>query len=168
VRDEHRRTLIGVLLVFDALALLTVAVLVLRGFEAGRTVVVPSTAGTSTAGVATTTDDALTFRLPSGNISCVLSTDGATCTIGELTSTTTPEPGCTGSVGHVVVLDGTGVTTPCTTDAAKVATDALVMEYGSSRTVGDYTCSSAPTGVTCTRGDGAGFRLSRTALAVLP
>ncbi|MBU4213340.1 MAG: hypothetical protein KJ548_09650 [Actinobacteria bacterium] len=168
MQDQRRRTVIVVLAVFDALALLTIAFLVLRGFEAGRTVAVPPSATGSASSTPTATDAPVTFALPSGNISCTLAADGATCTIGDIAFTATPAAGCTGSAGHVVLLDRTGVTTPCTTGTATVAADALVMAYGTSRTVGDYTCASATTGVTCTRGDGAGFRLSRTALTVLP
>ena len=40
--------------------------------------------------------------------------------------------------------------------------------YGSTSTVGRYTCTSATNGVTCTDPNGVGFRLAREALTVLP
>ena len=151
----------------DALLVLTV-VLLLVSPTSGALTAVPPTSSAS-AGATGSSGAPASFRLPSGNISCDLSTQGATCTIGDFTYTPTNSSRCTGGVGHVVVIDAAGVTTPCQQGPAPtVSARASVLGYGTSRTVGDYTCISAQSGVQCTRADGAGFRLSRSALVVLP
>lgn len=110
------------------------------------------------------------FRLPSDNIACTMTADSVTCTIVSATFTPPPVQGCTGSVGHTVVLDGTGVSVPCVAGPAPTPAGSSVpmLFYGSTSTVGRYTCTSATDGVTCTDPKGVGFRLAREALTVLP
>lgn len=110
------------------------------------------------------------FRLPSGNIACTLTADSATCTIASATFTVPAVAGCTGTVGHTVVLDAKGVSTPCETGAPPGAagSDVPTLPYGSSSTLGGRTCTSATDGVTCIDGRGVGFRLARESLTLLP
>lgn len=170
MRAEQRRRLLVVLAVVDVIALMTVAVLVLRRVEATRPVVLPApTSASATAPSASgTAGEVLRFALPSRNITCALSSAGATCVISQIDAAPTPTPTCTGSVGHQAVLDATGLHTPCTTGSPTPDPDGLVLPYGASQTVGDYTCTSATTGVTCTSKGGAGFRLARSGLTALP
>lgn len=131
-----------------------------------------STAATTPAPVdgASTGAQESVFELPSGNIACRMTTDGVTCTIRSRTFTPPPVPGCTQGNGRVVVLDAHGLAVPCEKDAVPnlQGPGTPVLEYGRRQAVGDYTCESATTGVTCTRTDGHGFRLARAELVELP
>jgi hypothetical protein len=151
-------------------ALLVAAVAYLTGGGA------PSAAptGSGTAG-ATTPAPAVTgassFSLPSGNIACAMTTDGVTCTIASITYSPPPAPqGCTGATGHVVTLDAHAVTFPCVDGPPPSVADTgvRVLEYGSSATVGEFTCKSAKDGVTCSNGSGTGFRLARGSWTNIP
>jgi hypothetical protein len=73
-------------------------------------------------------------------------------------------------VGHTVVLDATGVSVPCVQGAPpRVAgQDVAMLFYGSTSSVGTYTCTSATNGVTCVSARGVGFRLARESLTTLP
>lgn len=110
------------------------------------------------------------FRLPSGNIACEMTEQGVTCTIASATFTAAPAEGCTGTVGHTVVLDANGVSEPCVDGPAPsvAGADVPVLPYGATSTLGEYTCTSATDGVTCTDANGVGFRLARASLTRLP
>ena len=110
------------------------------------------------------------FRLPSGNIACTLTEGSATCTIASATFTVPAVAGCTGTVGHTVVLDAKGVTTPCEPGPAPgvAGADVPTLPYGSSSSLAGRTCTSATDGVTCTDAAGTGFRLARESLTLLP
>jgi hypothetical protein len=110
------------------------------------------------------------FRLPSGNIACDMTADRVTCTIASVTFTPPPVAGCTGTVGHTVVLDATGVSVPCVQGAPpRVAgQDVPMLFYGSTSSVGTYTCTSGTNGVSCVSARGVGFRLARESLTTLP
>jgi len=109
------------------------------------------------------------FASPSGNIECDMSRSGVTCTIASITFTPPAAAGCTGALGHVVALDSSGVHLPCPEGPAPTVAGADVPElvYGSSSTVGAFTCTSATNGVTCTDESGVGFRLARSAFTEL-
>jgi hypothetical protein len=105
-----------------------------------------------------------TFALPSGNIACDLTADRARCTIAEIEAEPEGAEGCEGTIGQVVQVDPQGASAPCVSGAlpGPAAPGTPVLEYGDSTTVGDYTCESATSGVTCTHEpSGAGFRLAR-------
>jgi hypothetical protein len=105
-----------------------------------------------------------TFALPSGNIACVMSDDGATCTIASIAFTPPADASCTGTIGHVFVVNATGLSIPCVDGPAPAAApaDTPVLEYGKVSSVGGYTCESAKTGVTCRNDEtGQGFALAR-------
>jgi hypothetical protein len=97
--------------------------------------------------------------------------EAVTCTIASITFTP-PEPpeACDGVLGHTVVLDADGVDVPCLDPPAPAVAgdDVATLFYGAESTVGPYTCRSATNGVTCTDASGAGFRLQRAALELLP
>jgi hypothetical protein len=115
--------------------------------------------------------DAATFASPSGNISCTMSADGVTCTIAHITFAPPVVEGCTGSTGHLVVLNTDGVTVPCVegADPAVASADVTVLDYGRAEQVGPYTCTSATNGVTCVvEESGVGFRVATAELATLP
>lgn len=108
--------------------------------------------------------DAVVFALPSGNIACELSAQGATCTIANSTATPPVDDTCPGVLGLVLTVDENGAATPCVEGAAPGAAAAgtPVLEYGQSETVGDYTCTSSATGVSCQNdASSAGFKLAR-------
>ncbi|HEY0189425.1 MAG TPA: hypothetical protein VGC67_18225 [Cellulomonas sp.] len=134
-----------------------------------------STDGGSTAaatpGTTATSTDAQTFASPSGNITCTMSGDGVTCSIAHVTYTPPTVDGCTGSTGHVIVLNtDDGVSTPCVdgADPSVASADVTVLEYGRSQQVGPYTCTSATNGMSCVVDDtGTGFRVATAELALL-
>ena len=109
-------------------------------------------------------DGPATFALPSGNIACEITDAAATCTVAESDAEATPAEGCAGTIGPVVSVAPEGASAPCVSGAlpGPAAPGTPVLEYGSSSTVGDYTCTSSTSGVTCTHEpSGAGFRLAR-------
>lgn len=104
------------------------------------------------------------------NIACTMSDDGVTCTIADKTFVPPGAEACTGTIGHVVVAGAEGVDTPCVDGPApaKAAPDVPVLEYGSTSTVGGWTCTSATNGVTCVEdATGTGFRLARAELVAI-
>jgi hypothetical protein len=105
------------------------------------------------------------FRLPSGNISCVLTVDRATCSIASVTYEPPPVEGCTRRTGHVIVLSRNGVAFACERGRVPKVVEAgagvQTLSYGGSVTVGDFTCTSATNGATCVDGTGRGFRIAR-------
>ncbi len=109
------------------------------------------------------------FASPSRNITCQITSAGASCGIAELNQQPAPVEGCDGTTGYVVALDGEGqVSLPCvpTAEQPKKAGGGMdVLEYGDSITEGDYTCSSADTGMSCTYDpSGRGFSLARAGI----
>lgn len=134
----------------------------------------PSPGGASTRAAAgpspSASAAAASFQLPSGNISCTVSDEGATCTIASFTYSPPAVAGCTGQTGHLVVLSDEGVQTPCVEGATPQVTGTLEqLAYGSSVTRGDYCCTSGTDGATCVQvSTGTGFRLASRALTLLP
>jgi len=129
--------------------------------------VVPSSAPS-----ASTSPQALeSFALPSGNIACTMSESGARCTIASITFTPPTDPACTGTLGHVFEVGADGVRIPCVDGPAPgvAAAGTPQLEYGTSSTVGGYTCSSSTNGVRCVEdATGRGFELARSKYAELP
>ncbi|WP_263730155.1 hypothetical protein [Cellulomonas sp. SG140] len=173
--DQNR--LIRILVAVDAVLVgaLVIALVVTgvnRAARTGSAATTGSSVGgsTSPAPSASASSGPAHFRLPSGNIACTLTADSATCTIANATFTVPPVAGCTGTVGHTVVLDANGVATPCETGPAPrpAGEDVPALPYGSSSTLGGRTCTSATDGVTCTDARGVGFRLARESLTLLP
>ena len=145
----------------------------------------PSTAGSSSPGASapgavvpssspsgTSASKALaSFALPSGNIACTMSTAGAKCTIASITFTPPTDATCTGTIGHVFEVGTDGVRIPCVDGPAPTVAAAGTpqLEYGTSSTVGGYTCTSSTNGVRCVEdATGRGFELARGKYTELP
>lgn len=111
----------------------------------------------------------LFFTSPSGNISCLLGEESAgfgavICLIKEKEFPDNPRPGsCSESLswaGAFVTLGSAGAGQGICTGDSPVPPHSSVLPYGSALEHGDYRCSSAETGVTCT-GPNGGFTLNR-------
>jgi hypothetical protein len=129
-----------------------------------------SSAPADTATTAATSEGERRFASPTGNIACDLTGDGVTCTIANTSVEPPAIEGCTGAgTGHVITLNADGVDTPCTDQVPGAAGgDVDVLQYGSSETVGDYTCTSGSNGMTCVDGGGVGFRIATAERVLLP
>ena len=172
-----------VFLVVDVLLLLAVAVALAAYLSGGGDSPNPPTAGASAgaSGGATSSPtpsdgdetDAPgpgAFALPSGNISCRISDDAATCTLAESDVEPVSEEGCAGVVGPILTVTAEGASTPCVQGAlpGAAAPGTPVLEYGESTTVGDFTCTSSTSGVTCRHDPTeAGFTLARAGHEIL-
>lgn len=123
-----------------------------------------------TAGPMTAADNGeLFFTTPSGNISCLMGEESAgfgavICLIKEKEFPDNPRPGsCSESMswaGAFVTLGSAGAAQGICTGDSPVPPHSSVLPYGSALVHGDYRCSSAETGVTCT-GPNGGFILNR-------
>lgn len=165
-------------IVFDVLLVVAVVVLGFSMASGGddEPTAAPTSASSGASSAPAATDDAQapaspdapaegTKRVasPTGNITCDLSPEGASCTIAALAAEPAADPACEGTVGYVVVLDPSGVSTPCEENRpAKAAADVPVLEYGSAETVNNFECASSESGMTCTdTNTGKGFTLAR-------
>jgi hypothetical protein len=111
------------------------------------------------------------FALPSGNIACTMSDAGAKCTIASITFTPPADPACKGTIGHVFEVGADGVHIPCVDGPVPGVAPAGTpqLEYGTSSSVGGYTCTSSTNGVRCVEdATGRGFELARAQYAELP
>ena len=111
-------------------------------------------------------DDFIYFHTPSDNIHCVLMSgdfEGARCDMLALTQSFPKRPvdcdldwgdafeiGATDRQGHVV----------CHGDTV-ISPDSMELGYGASATLGEFTCTSQKTGMTCTNARGHGFSIAR-------
>jgi hypothetical protein len=180
--DAGRRGLgrgMTVFLVVDVLLVLAVAVALAAflsggerpGDDAGGAPSTGSSASATPDGEPTdATDGPATFALPSGNIACDITDDAATCTIAESDAEPATEEGCAGVVGPIVTVTAEGASTPCVQGAlpGPAAPGTPLLEYGESTTVGDFTCTSSTSGVTCRHDPSeAGFTLARAGHEIL-
>jgi hypothetical protein len=105
------------------------------------------------------------FRSPSGNINCTLSTPGgdnaARCEVVDHTWTAPPPPDCHLDSGDRFYLThGNAAVVGCYAQEFPVAESTL--GYGQTRSFGTITCDSEYTGMTCTDSStGHYFRVSR-------
>ena len=101
------------------------------------------------------------FQLPSGNIQCILMDDYVGCEIGNRTWDPPQRPaGCDGEWGDRVEMDADGWPRfGCHGDT--VRGDWPVLGYGTTAVTGPFSCTSAKSGLTCTRSNGHGFSLAR-------
>lgn len=111
-----------------------------------------------------------TFASPSGTITCRVGAGSVTCDEADQTSwrlTPADLASCGQSALAGLVLPAVGEARfDCRTDLL-VPTPQRVLAYGQSITVGDITCASATTGVTCTNSrTGHGFFVSRESYRV--
>jgi hypothetical protein len=165
-----------VFLVVDVLLVLAVAVALAAFFSGGERPGSDADGAPSGGSSPTATPDGTdaagpgTFALPSGNISCEITDDAATCTIADTDAEPVTEEGCAGVVGPVVTVTADGASATCVQGAlpGPAAPGTPVLEYGESTTVGDFTCTSSTTGVTCRHDPSeAGFTLARAGYEIL-
>lgn len=153
----------------------------------------PAPAGSASGGTTVTIDgDHAGFVLPSGNIACSVTADGAVCQIDDKNFTPSADhmseanlAGCNaGEADAMRLADGRGAWT-CVpepiTGSAQVSTGGwwveqvdgetldlggatlAVLPYGSTLSVGPVSCTSAEAGVSCTSTElGRSFTLART------
>ncbi|WP_456844029.1 hypothetical protein [Cellulomonas sp. P5_C6] len=169
---------IRIFVIVDVVLLALVVVLIVvfvsggggGGDDAGGPNPGSTTSATPSASSSATSTQPVAFALPSGNIACTMSVDGVTCTIASFTYAPPVVAGCTETTGHVLVLNADGVAFDCVSGPppAVAGDDVPVLEYGSSTSVGDYTCRSATDGVQCVDGSGVGFQLARASWSELP
>jgi hypothetical protein len=117
--------------------------------------------------VARAADSYDAFESPSGNIACgigYLNNNGfVSCEIGGHTYIAPPRPpSCEGGWGDRIGMDQGGPPAlSCHTDTLRGATEPA-LAYGSTQTVGEMSCESEASGMTCTdAGTGHFFRISR-------
>ncbi|WP_225997897.1 hypothetical protein [Myceligenerans pegani] len=108
------------------------------------------------------------FAAPSGNITCTISANAATCGIVELNNEPAPD-GCDGVQGHIVALDQSGtLTVPCVAkkDKPVVASGLKVLQYEKKQKAHGYTCVSRTTGMSCTHdATGSTFTIARAGIS---
>lgn len=111
------------------------------------------------------------FRTPSNNIHCMLEDFGAAhppmlrCDMGRVESRIPRAPaGCDGDWGTAfgITPDNEPARRLCVTDTV-YSPDWPVLRYGRTLRLGDFTCQSERTGLSCLNSSGHGFRLSRAA-----
>ena len=115
-------------------------------------------------------EDTVKFSLPSGNISCEITPDAATCTIANSSATPPVDAKCSGVIGVKLTVTAKGASMPCVKGAPPGVAPAgtPVLEYGQSKSAGDFTCSSSSTGVKCLHvPSGKGFKLARAGSELL-
>jgi hypothetical protein len=107
------------------------------------------------------------FQSPSGNIVCgigFLNNSGfAMCEIGSYSWAAPPRPSsCEGGWGDRIGMDqGSPPALSCHTDTLRGTTEPT-LAYGSTRAVGEMSCDSQVSGITCTDAStGHVFRISR-------
>ena len=155
----------------DAVLVLGLLVLIVvtlaRGTGSGSTSATTGASPTTSASpsASPTTHESLSvFASPSRNIACTITADGATCTIASITFTPPAINGCTGPVGHVVMVDATGSAMPCPDGPAPevAGQDVAVLDYGRRTSVHGYTCESSTAAMTCWNDTtGQGFSIAR-------
>ncbi|HEY8717544.1 hypothetical protein [Pengzhenrongella sp.] len=159
------------------LAFLVVLVMFLTGSIGGSPAAADAPSATkpeATAPAATpdasTSTDTTSFRTPSGNIACEMTTDAATCTIANSSATPPVDASCNGVVGLELKVTADGASKPCVegTHPSKAADDVPELAYGQAKTVGDFTCTSSSTGMKCIHGpSGKGFKLAKAGSELL-
>ncbi|GAA1854263.1 hypothetical protein [Myceligenerans crystallogenes] len=107
------------------------------------------------------------FAAPSGNITCTVTPDAATCGIVQLNNP--PAAGeCKGSQGHLVRVDKSGkVSVPCVAAADKPvqASGLAYLDYDKDMSAHGFSCVSRETGMSCKHdATGAGFTVARAGI----
>jgi hypothetical protein len=108
-------------------------------------------------------DAAYAFQAPSGNISCSMERDNATCEIRERTFDQPKKPsGCEVDYGDMISLAGdTRAEFACHGDTVSVE-NAPVLPYGERVSNGSVVCTSEESALSCSTSTGShGFELSR-------
>lgn len=111
-------------------------------------------------------DDFIYFHTPSDNIHCMLMSgdfEGARCDMLSLTQSFPKRPvDCDvdwGDAFQIGANDRQGYVL-CHGDTV-ISPDSMELGYGDFVTLGDFTCQSEKTGMTCTNAGGHGFAISK-------
>ena len=111
-------------------------------------------------------DDLLFFRSPTGNIGCMIATGDypvVRCDLRELTPSNLPAPlDCDLDWGHSFEIgpsDRKGYLA-CVGDTV-MDPSAITLSYGETITLGNFSCTSEKTGMTCTNPAGHGFSIAK-------
>ena len=113
-------------------------------------------------------DDFIYFHSPSGNIACALMSGefaGARCDMRDLTQSFPKRPAdCDLDWGDAFGIDAGARQGQvlCHGDTV-MDPNAMVLGYGQSATLGEITCSSEKTGMTCRNATGHGFSIAKAA-----
>ncbi|GAB3053912.1 DUF6479 family protein [Sediminivirga luteola] len=109
------------------------------------------------------------FTSPSGNITCVLNEDAASCQIGEFSYQPPSQPDdCDwNGYGSVVTVGGERAEYGCF-PVVGGTTGAPALDYGEEVTAGDLTCTSTEQGMRCEHAGGHGFQIARAAASFFP
>ena len=122
-----------------------------------------SSSSTQTTGtLAPQTSTGTEFFSPSKNISCEIDSNfGPSALTSALCLTISPPKS--------VTLDTAGSLTECIGEQclSNAGENTPTLGYGMSITLGPFTCASSTAGITCTLGNGDGFRISSTAVTPL-
>jgi hypothetical protein len=106
----------------------------------------------------------LAFRTPSGKLGCAYTKDPTTLRCDTAYPTRFSRSGhhCTeGDYGHSFQMSPGGRSGAiCAGDTVLSATNARTIPYGHTWTIGPYGCTSQTSSLTCTNGQGHGWRLS--------
>ena len=111
-------------------------------------------------------DDYIAFRSPSGNIACALMSGayaGARCDMRDLTHSFPNRPAdCDLDWGDAFGIDAGGRQGQvlCHGDTV-IDPNAMTLGYGQTATLGDITCTSDKTGMTCQNAQGHGFTIAK-------
>lgn len=109
--------------------------------------------------------DNAVFASPSGNIVCSMTDRSASCDVAEHDWTGPPvegDPLCGLREADRVLLPLSGPAGIFCRNDTLISTQEFTLDYGQSHSVGPLTCTSAPSGITCTNANtGHYFRVSR-------
>ncbi len=111
-------------------------------------------------------DDFIFFHSPSGNINCMLMSgedaSGVRCDMLEFTPSFRNRPAdCDLDWGDAFEVGVIGRGTLSSHGDTVIDPGSMELGYGASATLGEFTCLSEETGVTCTNGRGHGFAISK-------
>ena len=125
---------------------------------------VPVTITAAVALPATAFADDRPFQSPSGKIACLLGVDGVACDVSDYTYQVPPGPPCSQHISwgnRFSLSHGQPAQMECHGDTLRVPGE-QTLDYGQTISQGTITCSSDPSGMTCTDGSsGHYFRVSR-------
>jgi hypothetical protein len=112
-------------------------------------------------------DDFIFFHSPTGNINCMLASGdyaGARCDMREFTPSFRNRPAdCDLEWGDAFEVGVTGRGSLSCHGDTVIDPGSMELGYGASATLGDFTCTSLKTGMTCTNARGHGFAISKAA-----
>lgn len=111
-------------------------------------------------------DDFIFFHAPSGNIHCMLMSGddaSARCDMQQLTqSFPVPPRDCDLDWGDAFEVSSTGRGHVVCHGDTVMDPQSMELGYGASATLGDFTCTSQKTGMTCTNAGGHGFTIAKS------